>query len=276
MPDEIELSYDDEASVPASYKGLYENKEGKFVLAGVKGMKTNQDIMNVQEGLRKEREDHGKTRELIKTWKALGDDPAKIQERLDRMGELELAAGGKLDQAGIDKIVESRLVQKTSPLERKIKELETSNSELSGNVNSLLKTIEKRDLSEAIRQVAIDMKVVPTAISDIEFIASNYFEKNESGEFVVKADAKGVTPGSDVRGFLKDMQKSKPHWWPASSGGGANGKGLFANADDNPWSAKGWNITKQGQYIRENGAAKAEEAAKAAGSFVGATGPKMN
>ena len=45
------------------------------------------------------------------------------------------------------------------------------------------------------------------------------------------------------------------------------------NIDDNPWSLKGWNLTKQGAYVKEHGMAKAELAAKAANSRVGATRP---
>lgn len=42
---------------------------------------------------------------------------------------------------------------------------------------------------------------------------------------------------------------------------------------DNPWSAAGWNITKQGQLLKVIGADKATQMAKSVGSFVGATKP---
>ena len=42
---------------------------------------------------------------------------------------------------------------------------------------------------------------------------------------------------------------------------------------DNPWSAEGWNVTKQGQVVRAD-FALATRLAKAAGSFIGATRPR--
>lgn len=43
-------------------------------------------------------------------------------------------------------------------------------------------------------------------------------------------------------------------------------------AKDNPWSAEGWNITKQGSVMRAD-PALGERLARAAGSFIGATRP---
>lgn len=42
---------------------------------------------------------------------------------------------------------------------------------------------------------------------------------------------------------------------------------------DNPWSAAGWNVTRQGALIKSIGPEKAAGIAKAAGSFIGATKP---
>ena len=80
----------------------------------------------------------------------------------------------------------------------------------------------------------------------------------------------------EAKEWLKDMQEAKPHWWPASQGGGAGGGrgGLGGARADNPWTKEGWNLTKQGQFVRQFGDAKALEAAKAAGlSGLGSTKP---
>lgn len=42
---------------------------------------------------------------------------------------------------------------------------------------------------------------------------------------------------------------------------------------DNPWSAAGWNVTRQAQLVRASGLEKAAQIAKAAGSYIGATRP---
>lgn len=274
--DAIELSYDKMDAVPEAFRGLYTEKDGKAVLTGVNGMKTAQDVLNVQEALRKERADHAALKDAMKPWKAFGDDPAELQTKLDRIAELEAAAGGKLDEAAIQKLVDARLGQKTAPLERQLKDALTERDTILAENSTLKTSILSRDRNDAVRAIATEMKVLATAIPDVELVAGMFLEKDEtSGQFIVKADASGVTPGLDIKGFLKEMQKVRPHWWPASQGGGAGGGGGFENADDNPWSAKGWNLTKQGSYIREHGMAKAEIAAKAVNSKVGATRPPV-
>jgi hypothetical protein len=272
--DPLELTYDSIDAVPEAFRSLYSEKDGKAVLTGINGVKTPQDVLNVQEALRKERADHAATREALKSWKSLGQDPAELQAKLDRISELEAAAGGKLDETAIQRLVEARLGQKTAPLERQLKESATRLAELENENTALKRSILTRDMNDAVRSVATEMKVLPTAIPDVELVASMFLERDEStGQFIVKADAKGVTPGRDIKGFLKEMQKQRPHWWPNSQGGGAGGGKSFGDSEENPWSAKGWSLTRQGQYVREHGIAKAQEAAKVAGSFIGATKP---
>jgi len=272
--DPLELNYDSLDAVPEAFRPLYTEQDGKAVLTGINGMKTPQDVLNVQEALRKERADHAAVKEALKPWKSLGDDPTEIQAKLDRIGELEAAAGGKLDESKIQEMVEQRLGQKTAPLERQLKETTTTLEQLQQENGQLKNTLVTRDRNDAVRAVATEMKVLSTAIPDVEMIAGAYFERDEtSGEFIVKADAKGVTPGADVKQFMKEMQKLRPHWWPQSQGGGAGGGKNFGDSDENPWSSKGWSLTKQGQYVKEHGMAEAERAAKAAGSKIGATRP---
>lgn len=272
--DPLELNYDSMDAVPEAFRPLYSEQDGKAVLTGINGMKTQQDVLNVQEALRKERADHAAAREALKPWKTLGDDPTEIQAKLDRIGELEAAAEGKLDDAAIQKLVDQRLGQKTAPLERQLKDSTTRIGELENENSQLKNTLISRDRNDAVRAIATEMKVLPTAVADVELVAGMFLERDETtGEFIVKADAKGVTPGADVRQFMKEMQKLRPHWWPQSQGGGAGGGKGFGDSDENPWSAKGWSLTKQGQYVKEHGMAKAQEAAKAAGSRIGATRP---
>lgn len=272
--DPLELTYDTMDAIPEAFRPLYAEKDGKAVLTGINGMKTNQDVLNVQEALRKERADHAAAKEALKPWKTFGDDPTELQTKLDRIAELEAAAGGKLDEAKIQEMVDARLGQKTAPLERQLKDSTTRIGELETENGALKNTLVTRDRNDAVRAVATEMKVLPTAIADVELVAGMFLERDEtSGEFIVKADAKGVTPGADVKQFLKEMQTQRPHWWPQSQGGGAGGGKGFGDSDENPWSSKGWSLTKQGQYVKEHGMAKAQEAAKAAGSAIGATRP---
>lgn len=271
--DPLEITYDTMDDVPEAFRPLYSENDGKAVLTGVNGMKTPQDVANVQEALRKERTDHAAAKEALKPWKQLGDDPTEIAAKLDRIAELEAAAGGKLDDTKINEMVEARLGQKVGPLERQLKDLDMNLQTVTQERDALRNQIETRDMNDAVRSVATEMKVLGTAIPDVEMVAAQYLERDETtGEFVVKADAKGVTPGVDVKQFMKEMQKLRPHWWPPSEGGGAGGGGGVGGGT-NPWSAKDWNLTEQGKYVREHGMAAAEKLAKAAGTKIGGSRP---
>lgn len=272
--DPLELSYDNMNAVPEAYRGLYQEQDGKAVFntGMVSGMKTQQDVSNVQEALRKERTDHALAKESLKPWASLGKTYEEITTSLDRIAELEAAAGGKLDEAAINKLVETRIGSKTAPLERQIREATESLNTVTRERDEARGAIARREMSDAVRSVATEMKVVPTAIADVELFAQMALERQEDGTYLTKQGVPGVTPGLDVKAFLKDMQKQRPHWWPASQGGGAGGSG-GGQSGDNPWSKTGWNLTKQGQFIREHGKAQADIMAQSAGVFVGATKP---
>ena len=86
----LELVYDTIETVPENYRDLYTERDGKFHLTGVKGMKSQADIDRLQTALTKERNDHKATRDKLTTF---GDmDPEQVQAQLDRIPELEAAA----------------------------------------------------------------------------------------------------------------------------------------------------------------------------------------
>lgn len=267
----LDLSYDSADLIPSGFSGLYDEVDGKFALAGVNGMKTQRDVAAVQEALRKEREDHKRAKEALTPYSSLGD-VAEVQAKLDRIAELEAAAEGKLDDDKINSIVEGRLTQKTAPLERQVQTITEERDTFKLENTELKGQLETRDRNDAVRAVAAEMKVITTAIPDVEMVAGMYLERNEAGDFVTKADVQGVTPGVDIKQFLKEMQKVRPHWWPASQGGGAGGGIDINNGEANPWSGDSWNVTQQGQILRKD-RDLAARLAKAAGTSIGGPRP---
>ena len=161
---------------PRDTKALFDEKDGKFVLGGVNGMKTQMDVNNVQEALRKEREDHAAAKNALSPWAPLGK-PEEVQAKLDRIPELEAAAAGKLDDNAINGIVEGRITQKIAPLERNISTLTEENGTLKQENEGLKTALERRDMSDELRSVATEMKVIATAIPDIEIIAASYLKR---------------------------------------------------------------------------------------------------
>ena len=269
--DPIELEYDTLDLVPEPVRGLFEERDGKAVLTKINGLKTQKDINALNEALRKERTDHKAAKDALTPWSSLGKTREEIQAQLDRISELEEAAKGKLDEPAIQKLVEGRLGQKTAPLERALKERDDALTAATRERDEARQVIARRDLSDAVRGVATEMKVLATAIPDVELFAQTVLERQEDGSFITKSGIPGVTPGLDPKSLLKDLQKSRPHWWPPSEGGGAGGGG--GRDGDNPWTASNWNISKQGEHIKANGLASAQVLAKQAGSTVGATQP---
>jgi hypothetical protein len=274
----IELQYDNMDAVPEAFRAEPVFKElfttaadGKIVLSGVTGMKTQKDVSTVQEALRKEREDHAKARDALKPWGDLNATETLAQ--LDRIKELEAAAGGKLDEAKLNELVEGRLSQKTGPLQRQIDALTGDKTKVEQERDALKAQLETRDRNDAVRSVATEAKVLQTAIPDMEMAASVMLEKDADGNLVTKSGINGLTPGLSVKEWAKEMQKLRPHWWPESEGGGARGGGGGGGlSGNNPFTAEHWSLTEQGKFLQTNGRDATDKLAKAAGTTIG--GPK--
>ena len=275
----IELRYDNEDALPEAFRNetifaelFTRNDDGSISMTGVTGMKTQNDVDSVSEALRKERNDHKVTKDRLKPWGELNAEETLTQ--LDRIRELEAAAGGKLDDDAINKIVDGRLAQKTGPLDRQIKTIGEERDALTQENAGLKNSIITRDRNDSVRAEATKVKSHATAVPDIEGAASVMLEQNEEGKWITKSGIEGITPGLGIDGWLRDMQKLRPHWWPESEGGGARGgNGGTGFNGANPWSAKNWNLTEQGKVFNDS-ADLAGRLAKAAGTSLGGPRPK--
>lgn len=265
----IELEYASMEEVPEGFAELYEEKDGKAVLTGVKGMKTQQDVDKSQAALKKERKEHGETKKALKSYQELGEDPEEIQKSLDRIPELEAASGDKLDEEQINKIVEGRIQQQTGPIQRDLDKAKAEVLELTAERDKLQNAISNRNLAEAVRSAAMEAKVHNSALPDIELLATAQFELNDDGQYIVKAGL-DVTAGASIDEWLKEQEEKRGHWWPESAGGGAKG-GIGSGGAVNPFTAKNWDLQAQGQLIREKGLPHAEKLAEAAGVSIGDT-----
>ena len=275
----IELRYDNEDALPEAFRNetifaelFTRNDDGSISVTGVTGMKTQKDVDSVSEALRKERNDHKITKDRLKPWGELNAEETLTQ--LDRIRELEAAAGGALDDDAINKIVDGRLAQKTGPLDRQIKTIGEERDALTQENAGLKNSIITRDRNDSVRAEATKVKSHATAVPDIEGAASVMLEQNEEGKWIAKSGIEGITPGLGIDGWLRDMQKLRPHWWPESEGGGARGgNGGTGFNGANPWSAKNWNLTEQGKVFNDS-ADLAGRLAKAAGTSLGGPRPK--
>ena len=84
--------------IPEVYRELYTQKGERFECTGISGMKTSADVARVQAAHNHEKDNHRETKAKLEVWGELvhGD----VVKSLDRIEELEAAAGGKLDGGG--------------------------------------------------------------------------------------------------------------------------------------------------------------------------------
>ena len=283
----LKTVYEKQEDIPDGYGELYREKGGKFELTGIEGVKTQADIDRIQGALTKERTDHKAAKDQLATvTAAIGDlDPATIPALIEERDALKtqvesITKDGKLDEGKVNERIQAAVTQAVGPVKRDLDaaqrqiEAEKKKTEAAnGQVEDLKLQGRRNTIRSAIRDAAIAAKVLPTAVDDAVLVGENMFELTDAGTLVTKNDA-GVTPGLDPKEWAKDMQERNPNWWAPSVGGGApGGKGGGVTGKDNPWSAEGWNVTRQGQMVKDLGATKAAELAGRVNAKLGDTKP---
>ena len=280
----LKVTYDKQEDIPEGFADLYRERNDKWELKpdAIEGIKTQADVDRVNEALRKEKGEHKVAKEKLAKFGEIDPEtlPATLEEAAENKARIDtLTKEGKIDETKVQERIDAGIARALGPVQREKTQLqrELDNTkktlgEKDGEIGSLKSERVKNKIEGSLRDAAIGAKVLPTAIDDAVQISSNLFEITEDGRIVTK-DNVGVTPGIEPKDYFKDAQEKKPHWWPASQGGGAQGGRGGGQGAPNPWAAGNWNITAQGAYVKQHGEAKAAEAAKAAGVTLGATKP---
>lgn len=247
----------------------YVQRGDKYELSvdvGIEGVKSFSDFRNINEALRKERNDHKTVKDTLARF---GTRPVDdILKDLDRIPELE-ASKGQIDEEKLNQLVETRTKTITGPLERELGQFKTKAQQLEEQVGAYQTRERNRSINDELRSAATKAKVLPEALEDI-LMYSGLFDIVDS-RIVVK-DGVGATPGLDANQWLSDMQEKRPHWWGQTTPGGAKG-GQGGSFSNNPWTAENWNMTEQGKMFREN-PAKAKQMAEQAGTSIGGQRPQ--
>ena len=263
--------YDAETDIPDGFASLYSEANGKWVLTGIEGLVTQDDVGKIKKALDSERTLH---KEAKKKLEAYGDyTPEKLAELQQEAEELRIKASGKVDDTKIAELVNTKLAQVRGPLDRKIQDTVAQLSEKDKVIAELQNERKSGKIVSAVTSAALKAKVITTAMYDVELLAERVFEVTDDNKVITK-DGVGCVPGQDPAAWLAEMQASRPHWWAASQGGGARGTGGLPGYENNPWSKEYWNVTKQAQIVRDLGEAKALQIAQRAGVDLNATRPK--
>lgn len=267
----IKAQYATLAEIPEAFRPLYEERGGQFHIAKIDGIKTDADVTRVQRALDAEKKDHA----TIKTnWTGFFGDkkPEDIRAILDRVPELEtIAASKNINDEKLNELAETRFRSKLAPVERENATLKTELAARDAKLAEYDKRETTRTIHDGVRGEAAKLKVVDTAMEDVLMLAERVFELDEKGALITR-DMPGLTPGLAPSVWLTEMQQKRPHWWPASKGGGAGGGNGGGNPADNPFSHAGWNMTAQGKLHQEN-PTRAAQFAQIAGTTVGGLRP---
>ena len=273
----LKAIYDKQEDIPEAYRDLYTERDDKWELTGIEGIKTTADTERLQTSLTKERTEHKATKAKLDKFGEL--DPEQVQRDADEIGELktaletaEAAAGdNKPDEAQIEKLVEARVATVVKPIQRDLDKALALSQEQGDTITAHQLKDTNRSIGDAVRTAATDAKLIPSALDDALMLAERVFEIDEHGTILTR-DNVGVTPGIDPMVWFTEMQDKRAHWWPSSTGGGANGGGGGGGGGgDNPFKHEGWNMTKQGEILRSD-PDRASRLAISAGTTVG--GPK--
>lgn len=266
--DDVSLmtSYPTLDEIPENFRPLYTEQDGQFKLSKVVGLKTQDDINNLQGALTKERNDHKAARESLNTLLG-GRSLEEVQADLDRLPTLEAAASGK----DVEQQIAGRLQQETAPLNREINKLKQELEQATAQLGEYQQRETNRTIKDSISAAGAKSKMLQEAMDDVAFMGQSIFEVNDNGDVVAKAGIPNVTPGITPEVWMTELKRTKPFYWPQTQGaGGLGGKG--GQGGTNPFSAENWNLTEQGKMIQQD-RTLAEQMAAQAGTTIGGPRP---
>ena len=273
----LRLFYNSLEEIPEAFRSLYTSRNGRYELTGIEGIKTQQDVDNVQGALANERAAHSATKNRLRHFAEMNDEQLKEAiGKLDEYDELKIKAEGAADENKLNSLVEARITKRIGPVESERDQYKTQATEAETKLKDYQVRENQRIIHDSVRALRAKpaFKYYETAEEDVLSAAERMLEIGNDGKVTTRTNV-GVTPGVSPEVWLQEMTPKRPHWFPNSQGGGARGS-EGAQGGENPWTAKNWNATKQAAVVREdelNGTNKAEEMAKAAGSRVGAVRP---
>ncbi len=248
-----------EAAVDEGFRGLYSERDGKYELTGIAGVKTATDVDTLNTTLKRVREERKQVKLKLAKFGKL--DAEQVQSNLDEIEDLrakleiaEAAAGdGKVDDAQIQKRVDAQTAGQLRPVERERERLQKETEEQKAVIALHEQNNTNRMITDSVRTAAGEAKIVVSAMEDVLMLSERVFEVTEDGSVLTK-DGIGATPGIDPAVWLTEMQSMRPHWWPTSVGGGASGgNGTGVGMIDNCFKpGPHFNMTKQAELYKSD------------------------
>lgn len=259
--------------VPEALREFYVERNGRYEIT-VEGMKTQGDVDRVMQALTKERDAHDASKAKLR---AYGEyTPEAVEKALAELEDtkIQLAAvkrdGGPKEE-DIEKLVESRTLQRVRPLERQLQQLQTKTQELTGVNQSLIQEKTRSTILGDVFTAARlkEVNVIPDVLEpngDVELWAERVFERTDDGRTISK-EGVGVTPGLSPKEVFVDLKAAglRRHWFGDTVGSGALPGTRPSDGGLNPFKdGSGFNLT-EAMRLCQSDPARAKRLAKAAG-----------
>ena len=212
---------EDLATVPKQYQGLYaKNADGKYALDAAVA-KRIVDPIPLRSALDKERKLSKEATKAVNAWKQLGDDPAEIAAKLQRLQALEEKAGDG-DQGSKNALA-------------KIKQ------ETEANINAIKSEYESKikDMGESLATHLIEKEAISALASAkgspellTRLVTDSCLLVKEDGKYVVRVVDSEGDPRSDGRGGFLTIEglvaemKANPKYARAFESSGRSGGGM--------------------------------------------------
>ncbi len=263
---------EDKTAIPAGLESFYKEADGKFVLQ-VEGMKSQKDFDNYAEALKKRFTDAAADFSKNNNADISHDQvAAMIKEQFEKFQAPKPGAKPNGDGGEPGGDVSARL----HDLERNAAKSEETINKLTEERDAALGASRSTTIKNALNSAAQKAGATPEGINNLVTLIEPSFEITQDGQVVTKLDSKNTSPNTSPDDFFSAAAREKQYrmFWPASKGAGADndGDGQGNAGDlggDNPWTIKGWNLTKQGHIFKKD-SVEAERLAKAAGVKLGA------
>jgi len=251
--------------VPEEFRGLYTEKEGKFVLHGKLAAKLNAGT-GAHNALRTERDTVKTLKTQLAAFKAIGETPEAIT---DKMHQLEEDATKSPDKAAIEATISKRYETKEATLNNRIKDLESS---LANRTRESDQDFLSREIADAISA----SNAIPAALRPVlrEHVRVERDDNGERRLVITGDDGSEVLTGrgepiTSVKVFAEYL-KGKEDFGFAFKASGNSGAGTAPNGGKgtpsgvNPFDEKTLNLADAQELISSN-PNRARELAKAAG-----------
>jgi len=193
-------------ALPEAIQALYKGEGDTYTLQ-VEGIKTPEDVENVQAALRKEREEHDATKATLKT------TAADLGTATDKVTVYENDDSKKLEK---EQLVEfARLQRENEALTADNGTLKASFDSLTGEVttNKIVAHL-RSEAKGIIREDAID--------NEIQALANHFVSAD--GKFLTNSTL-GDKSGLEAKAYLTQFVEGRSYLVPTSKGGGAGGGG---------------------------------------------------